>query len=199
MFKNIKNWHFLTPRLPSDSQNQPKTIFLMIFTKNSKSRKIERRLVHSKALDALSAEKASKITDSMALKKIQMWCRSVVGQDRSGTDWLRRRIITCKDDYGTGGALRVTIIVAQEDCGAWSLRHMIIAHEDHSVWRSFSVTIIAPEDDGAKVRSREIGRRLSHSMRNCITKISSPLTRSKTIKNSLFLKIFKIVKSRIFE
>ena len=107
---------------------------------------------------------------TMALKKIQMWCRSVVRQDRSGTDWLLRRIITCKDDYGTGGALRVTIIVAQEDCGACSLRHMIIAHEDHSVWRSFSVTIIAPEDDGAKVGSREIGRRLSHSMRSCINK-----------------------------
>ena len=61
------------------------------------------------------------------------------------------------------------------------------------------MTIIAPEDDGAKVGSHEIERRLLGSMRNCITKSSSLVPRSKTLKKGLFLKIFKIVKNRIFD
>ena len=59
--------------------------------------------------------------------------------------------------------------------------------------------MIAPEDDGAKVGSHEIERRLLGSMRNCITKSSSLVPRSKTLKKGLFLKIFKIVKNRIFD
>ena len=142
MFENQKNWHFLTPRLPSDSQNHPKTKNIKI-SKNSEIDQESKKLNFHHPWTSSDFQNKQK---TMALNKIQMWCRSVVGRDRSGTDWLRRRIITCKDDYGTGGALRVTIIVAQEDCGACSLRHMIIAHEDHSVWRSFSVTIIQRDD-----------------------------------------------------
>ena len=33
MSKNVKNWFFLTPRLPSDSPNPPKINFLMNFQK----------------------------------------------------------------------------------------------------------------------------------------------------------------------
>ena len=45
----------------------------------------------------------------------------------------------------------------------------------------------------------QIERRLVHSMRNCVKQISSLVTRSETLKNGMFLKIFEIVKNRIFD
>ena len=56
--------------------------------------------------------------------------------------------------------------------------------------------MIAPEDGGAKIGSREIERRLVGSMRNCIKLSSKLVPRSKTLKKGMFLKIFEIVKKK---
>ena len=73
--------------------------------------------------------------------------------------------------------------------GSFSMRN--IQRGDHSAWLSLRRRIIAPEDDGAKVGSHEIERRLVGSMRNCITKISSLFPRSKTRKKRLAFEDFQ--------
>ena len=73
---------------------------------------------------------------------------SFVGQGHYGTDWLRRRIIV-REDHLVWRVFSVTNIqrVEYSACGILSVRN--IQCVEYSAWRSFSVTIIAPEDDCA--------------------------------------------------